>query len=444
MNLKTGLLQQQTLKLTMTQELTQAIALLQYSALELSSFLEEKALENPLIQLDASNIKTMDPRHDRIRTNNHKAEKDQMNWIEQIGGSKQTTLKEYLLSQINLKDMTTETEKVFSEIVDNLDENGYLRVTEREIANNLSVPETLVEETIALIQQLEPAGIGARNLRECLLIQLEQSGEQNELAKQIISDHFLDFADKKWRPLASQLNVSLKDIQDVFDYVQTLNPRPGAAFYDESPAYIVPDVIVEWNGKEFIVKVFDEIIPKVSFNRTYHQQLANYKDDQVKQFLQEKSRDYNWILKSLEQRKETLTKVTLKIIEKQQSFFREAGGQLNPMTMKEISDELDIHESTVSRTVREKYVQTPFGTFALKSFFTSTIQTVSDGSTSSAQVKNEISKLIDEEDKLKPLSDQRIVTLLKEKKGLVISRRTVAKYREQLNIPSSSKRKRFH
>lgn len=443
MNLKTGLWQQQTLKLTMTQELSQAIALLQYSAIELSAFLEEKALENPLIQLDANNITAMDPRTDRVRTRNHQTKKDQMNWIEQIGGDKQISLKDHLFSQINIKRLTKVRERVLLKLIENIDENGYLRSTVEEIASSLSAPLELVEDTLELIQQLEPAGIGARDLQECLLIQLYQSGNDCELANQIISEYFLEFADKKWRPIASQLKVSLKEIQDVFDFVQTLNPRPGASFANENPAYVVPDVIVEWNGVEFIVKVFDEIIPKVSFNRSYHQKLASYKDEHVKQFLQEKSRDYHWILRSLQQRKETLARVTLKIIEKQQAFFRTAGGHLEPMTMKEISDELDIHESTVSRTVREKYVQTPFGTFALKSFFTSTIQTVSDVNTSSAQVKNEISKLIDEEDKLKPLSDQKIANLLKETEGMVVSRRTVAKYREQLGIPSSSKRKRF-
>lgn len=443
MNLKTGLWQQQTFKLAMTQELSQAIALLQYSAIELSSFLEEKAIENPLIQLDANNVTAMDPRYDRVRTRNHQTKRDEMNWIEQIGGDTQITLKDHLFSQMNIKELTKAKEKVILKLIDHLDENGYLRSTAEEIASSLSAPLEFVEEAIQLIQQLEPAGIGARDLRECLLIQLEQSGNDCTLAKQIISEHFLDFANKKWRPLASQLNVSLKEIQDVFDFVQTLNPRPGAPFASENPAYVVPDVIVEWDGTEFIVKVFDEIIPKISFNQSYHQKLASYKDNNVKQFLTEKSRDYQWILRSLQQRKETLTRVTLKIIEKQQAFFRTAGGQLEPMTMKEVSDELDIHESTVSRTVREKYVQTPFGTFALNSFFTSTIQTVSDVNTSSAQVKREITKLVEQEDKYKPLSDQKIANLLKEAEGMVVSRRTVAKYRDELGIPSSSKRKRF-
>lgn len=444
MNLETGLWQQQSLKLKMTHELSQAITLLQYSAQELTAFLEEKALDNPLIELEKNNITIAEYNGDIRTRNNRIGDVDnQTNWIEQISDKHTSTLSDYLLSQINLQLLSSETERIFVSLIDYIDENGYLRTTTVEIARQLSVSEALVEETVELLQQLEPAGIGARNLQECLLLQIKRTNSPSELAIQIITNHFVDFAEKNWHALAKQLRVSLKEIQAVFDDVQTLNPKPGATYTSEDCVYLVPDIIVEWDGSDYIVKIVDDHIPAISFNHTYHQQLVNYQNRDVKHFLQEKSRDYNWLLRSLQQRNETLLHVMLEIINKQHSFFRQSNGQLAPLTMKEVADALNIHESTVSRTVREKYVQTPFGTYALKSFFTSTLQTVSAEGTSSAQVKNDISQLINEEDKHKPLSDQKIANKLKEKKGIVISRRTVAKYRDELGIASSAKRKRF-
>lgn len=441
MNLKAGLWQQQTLKLAMTQELTQAIALLQYSAQELTAFLENKALENPLIQVDHANVQPMNPLIDRNRRKHQKVEKD---WIEQIA-EKKHSIEEQLLSQFNIKKMPAEQLKIIRNLIQNLDENGYFLGDLSEIAKSLKVSEELVEEGLAVLQTLEPAGIGARNLQECLLMQIYYENPNNELALNILTNYFVPFAEKKWKQIAKELQVTLKDIQDVFDEIQRLNPKPGATLIGgtANAAYITPDAIIEQTAEGLTVRMFDDPIPRISFNESYYQKFKN-QDQQVNRFLQEKFQDYQWILKSIEQRKETLTNVVAKIVEKQPSFFQKGPQYLVPMTMKEVAAELDIHESTVSRAVREKYVQTPIGTFTLKSFFTSTIQTVSeDEGTSSTQVKNSISKLIEKENKEKPLSDQEIVEQLKTLEGIVVSRRTIAKYRDQLGIPSSSKRKRF-
>ncbi len=442
MNLQTGLWQQQTLKLTMTQELTQAIALLQYNAQELSEFLENKALENPLLQIESRNVQAMDPRSDRTKSVRKNVEKDKQNWIEQIG-KKEIFLDEYLISQLNFEIVNSKSKKVIDYVIDSIDENGYFRAELGEVAARLHVTEEEVNESLEIIQGLEPAGIGARNLQECLLLQLKRLEKRNEIAEEIVKHYFSAFADKKWKDIAKQLGVKLADIQEVFDFIQTLNPRPASAFQNEKSSYIVPDVLIKWDGNSFVISVFDEVLPKVSFNKEYYQKFSSSKDKQVNRFIQENYQDYQWIARSLEQRRETLTKVSLKIVEKQPEFFKQGPANLRPLTMKEIADELDIHESTVSRTVREKYAQTPFGTFELRSFFSSTIKTTSDENTSSTQVKNIISKLIAEENKQKPLSDQEIVQLLKEQEEMVVSRRTIAKYRDQLGIPSSSKRKRY-
>jgi RNA polymerase sigma-54 factor len=442
MNLKAGLWQQQTLKLTLTQELTQAIALLQYSAQELSAFLDTQAMENPLLQIEDNNIKAIDPQVDRWKPKRKKVDKDEKNWIEQIG-EKVVTLDEYLLSQLNLKEVTPKQKKIIHYLIQCIDENGYLRMDLEEICMRFQTSQEEVQLCVDLLQDLEPAGIGARSLRECLLIQLRKKEHRNPLAEKIVDEYFLPFAEKKWKELAKKLEVDLKEIQKVFDCLQSLNPRPGAIFHHEKPAYVIPDVIIDRDGDELTVTVFDDTMPKIHFNESYYKQLASYKNPEVSRFLQEKQQDYHWLIKSLEQRKETLLKVSLKIVEKQQDFFQKGPQYLKPMTMRELSDELGIHESTVSRAVRGKFAQTPFGTFELRSFFTSTVQTVSNESTSSSQVKNLISQYIAEENKQKPLSDQEITQMLEDREGIIVSRRTIAKYRDQLGIPSSSRRKRY-
>lgn len=443
MDLKAGLWQKQTLKLAMTQELSQAIALLQYSAQELAAFLEAKSMENPLIQVDFKNITTFDSSMDRTRKTLKKTfERDQKNLIEQIGSSESETLENHLLSQLNLLHVTPEEKQILHVLIETIDENGYLK---DDLTKRLNQPEEAVNSALKKLKALDPAGIAARDLQECLLLQLERKNPttENELSKRIIAEHFLLFAEKKWKALAKMLSIDIKDIQKVHDYVQQLNPKPGAIFQREKPAYIVPDVVVKRDGEELSVSVFDALIPKISFNDRYYRQLSNHKDQEVNKFLQEKQGDFQWIQRSLEQRKETLLKVSMKIIEKQREFFLIGPAHLNPMTMREVAEELEIHESTVSRTVREKYMQTPAGTYELKYFFTSAVQTTENDQASSQKVKAAIEAYIKEENKQKPVSDQDIVEMLKEREGMVVSRRTVAKYRDHLGIPSSSKRKRF-
>lgn len=442
MNLKAGLWQQQTIKLAMTQELTQAITLLQYSTQELSEFLEDKAIENPLLQIESGNVETMDPRYDHVKKAKQSSQSDKQNWLEQIS-KKEISIVEHLFSQMDFFAFDHKTKRVITFLINSLDDNGYLQISTDEVAQLLHATNQEVEKAIQIIQGLDPVGIGAHNLQECLLLQINREDNKNELANIIVSEYFLLFAEKKWKPIAKQLGIEMKEIQDAFDYVKTLNPRPASDFYSNQSAYITPDVIVQWDGESFSVSVFDEALPKIKFNQNYFRQFKAIGDKQVNRFLHDKQQDYHWIVKSIQQRKETISKVAIKIVEKQPDFFINGPEYLKPMTMKEISEELGIHESTVSRAVREKYVQTPFGTFELKVFFSSTIKTTSNEDASSKQVKTMLAELINKEDKFKPLSDQDLVALLKENNGIMVSRRTIAKYRDQLGIPASSKRKRF-
>ncbi|TCN26820.1 RNA polymerase factor sigma-54 [Mesobacillus foraminis] len=464
MEFNAGLFQKQTLKLAMTQELTQAIALLQYSAHELAAFLEEKAIENPLIQVDFKNIRSIDPCVGIRNKASTVRERDQKNWIEQIGETSDT-LHDHLLFQLNTLKITANQRRVIVLLIKHIDENGYLGAGIEETAQKLGLGLDEVENSLNILQGMEPAGVGARSLQECLLLQLERreyhqhrqrSSERRngsiireypqgimDLAASILTEHFILFAEKRWKSLAKLMKTDIKEIQKAFDFVQCLDPRPGAAFQKDRALYVVPDVVVRREHGTLTVGLFDDTMPRITFNEGYYSRLASYQDSEVARFLQEKQSDYQWIIKSLEQRRETLMRVALKIVEKQPHFFEQGPSLQHPMTMKEIAEELGIHESTVSRAVREKYIQTPVGTYELKSFFTSSLSTTEQDQTSSSHVKVAIGQLIKMEDKKKPMSDQNIVQVLAAKSGIVISRRTVAKYREQLGIPSSSKRKRF-
>lgn len=440
MQMKPGLWQQQTMKLAMTQELTQAITLLQYSAEELAAFLETKAVENPFIQLEAPDLKAL---YKKERTPSRVKASDDKNWVEHIADSSHT-ITDYIRAQFHLKALSHMQKRILQFLLDNIDENGYMTISSREAAHLIGEKDEAVRAVLDMIKRMEPAGIGAQSLQECLLLQAERRLDAPFLAETILRGHFTEFAQKTWKPLAKKLGVELKDIQQAADFIRTLNPKPGAPFSHSSSCYVRPDVAVTVSGGAIEVHLLDDDLPKVIFEKSYFNEMAAYADKEVKHFIREKEKDYQWLMRSLEQRQQTIQRVGLKIVEKQRDFFFHGPSSLQPLTMKDIAEELDIHESTVSRTVRGKYMQTPFGTYELKSFFPSglTASPETGESASSNQVKIRIQALVSAEDKKKPLSDQAICSALL-KEGLAVSRRTVAKYREQLTIPSSAKRKRY-
>ena len=440
MQLKAGLWLEQTQKLAMTQELSQAIELLQYSAQELTEYLEGKMMENPFIQLETPKIEYSD-RWKRRNQVNHL--RDDKNWIEQIA-DRSDQLVDYLRLQLSGTKMPKTARKLIDFLLLNLDENGYLTISPEETAALLKTPVEEVLKAVSIIQELEPAGVGAYHLQHCLLLQMERDPNAPPLAKQIVCFHFPEFAEKKWKRLSQLLKVEMADIQKTSDYIQTLNPRPGSAFQSsQSNDYISPDMSVSIHGEKIELQFLDDRLPKIVFQKEYFQELAKKQDEELNMFLKEKFQDYQWLLKSLEQRKETIQKVGWKIIEKQRAFFLKGPKKLASLTMKEIAEELGIHESTVSRAVRGKYMQTPYGTLELRYFFSNAVPAGENAEgISSRQVKVLIEAMIAKEDKKRPLSDQEICDRLKFD-GIKISRRTVAKYRDQLHIPASTKRKRY-
>jgi RNA polymerase sigma-54 factor len=444
MNLKAGLWQQQSVKLQMTQQLTQAITLLQYSSQELNAFLENKALENPLIQLERPQLETVDYKEYQSRKTNRGTQESPLEWIEQLSVSN-ATLADHLFAQLNLKSLSYMENKPFVDLIYSLDENGYLHIDEPSFLAKYNLQQEELDYYIHTLHQLEPVGVGARNLQECILLQLEKDNDAPTFVNQVIRDHFQAFAEKKWAQIAKELEVDISSIQQVADYIQKFHPRPGACYAKENPSYIIPELIVRTSAEGIVVTLFDGTIVKVQYNEEYDQFFTGKADPDVQKYLREKQQDYSWVIQSLQQRSETILKVGKKIVEKQQQFFLGGPEKIRPLTLKQVSEEVGLHESTVSRAVRDKYMQTPFGIFEMKYFFTTAVKTSmfsEEEAVSSTQVKKAIQKLIKDENKQKPLSDQKIVQQLKEK-GFDVSRRTIAKYRDQLNIPSSTMRKRY-
>ncbi|MBB5324313.1 RNA polymerase sigma-54 factor [Anoxybacillus tepidamans] len=434
--MRAELLQEQRLKLALTKELTQAIELLQYSALELRSILYEQSLENPFLEIKDSKLTT--PYKYKSSFN-----KDERNWIENVSKPSET-LASHLTAQLHTMFLHPKMRQMVEYLIASLDEDGYLRTDLKEIAAFLAVSEGELEEAVRLLQSLEPAGVGARTLQECLLLQLQRLPVQNELAVRVISCHFTMFVEKSWKALAKQLQVEVAELQQVWDLIRTLEPRPGSHYTAIEPHFIVPDLIVERRGDEICVLLNDEFLPEIIWNYGYEKKMAGRCDEQTASFIKEKYRQFMWLTKSLEQRKQTLVHVAKEVMERQKQCLEEGMAALKPLTMREVAEVLNIHESTVSRAVKNKYVQTPFGTVELRRFFTSSLSSISnDEEASATKTKAIIKQLIEVENKREPLSDQKIADVLSEEHGIAISRRTVAKYREQLHIPSSAKRKRY-
>lgn len=432
-SLKASLLQEQSLRLAMTQELRQAITMLQYNVQELSEFLYEQSLENPLIELGGFE------REKKKSSNTSKSTRKQVENQMEIYSVDSTTIQQHLLNQLQYYKIDEEERKAASFIIMNMDGNGYLQETNEELSELLSAPIDVVDCSVELVQSLEPAGVGARNIQECLSIQLKRLQRRNGLAEEIIDDHFNYFVKKDWRKLVQVLKCTNEELQDAVNCITSLQPKPGLAFSSDKPLYIVPDMAVK-DGDHLVLQMNERNMPRIEIHSEYSA-LLNNSESEVASYVSEKYQHVQWIMRSLKQRKQTLLQVMNIIMEKQHDFFWGGPEYLKPLALKEVAEELGVHESTISRATRNKYVQTPHGLFEMKSFFSNSISTTEDEAVSTKRVKQFIQTLVGAENKKKPLSDQKISKLLEEEHEIVISRRTVAKYREQMHIPASSLRK---
>jgi RNA polymerase sigma-54 factor len=433
--------QKQTMKLAMTQQLSQSIAMLQFTTADLTTFLEDKALENPLIEV----IYGHDIATDYSYTKKKKNFDTENDWLEQVADTRET-LAEHLKNQVALMKLSSHEKIILLYLIESLNEAGYLATDIETIATGLLMSEEAILSGLEVLQSLEPAGVGARDAKECILLQIDRSPDAPYIAYDVISKYFNEFAGKKWKPIADDFEVSLSEIQQVSDFVQTLNPKPGLEFESERVQYVVPDLILQQDSEQLFVSVAKQFIPQIKFQNDYYKMMQDTKEKDVLNFLKDKTGEYDWLVRGIEQREDTLKRVGKAIVAHQKEHFLK-NAPLEPLTLKEIAEEIGVHESTVSRAVNGKYMETNQGVFELKSFFSSGLQQKKTSDTgandvSSASIKQLITDFVKEEPKAKPLSDQKIVDLLQEK-GIEVSRRAIAKYRTELNIPSSSKRKRF-
>ena len=356
----------------------------------------------------------------------------------------QTTLPEYLLSQLHMIDLSEKEIVIGEYIIWNINEVGYLTYDLDLIATNLDVAIEQVEKVLKIIQKFDPPGIGARDLQECLLIQLMEVPNANELAVVIIKDHFDDFKNKRFEKIAKKMGISIDEFKQLLNTITKLNPKPGEGYqslYDNS---ITPDVIVQKEDDEFKVVLNDWNIPHLRINNSYRKLLLDKKNTpkKTKEFIKNRLESARWLINSIHQRRVTILKVVETIVHRQKEFFDKGSLYLRPMILKDIADEIGMDISTVSRVTNGKYVQTDYGVYELKHFFSEKIRRDDGEDVSNKEIKNRIREIIEKENPKKPYNDQKIVSMLQQD-GFNIARRTVAKYREQMMIPVSRLRRKI-
>lgn len=455
MKLSYGLTIEQTQKLTMTPELIQAIRILQFNTQELDSFVQEELLENPVLEIDGKrkDDKTVDiDIQERIKEDYNDEESykqwerssDREEYSYEQFVSKEETLEDSLLLQLTFSKLEGHDLKIGRYIVEAIDENGYLTVPVEQIAAIFKTDSGKIEDILDVIQNFEPVGVGARNLKECLIIQLAAKGLLDEVTEYIILNHLEDLGNNKLNKIAKAVGIPVTQVQMVCDLIRTLEPKPGRSFaVGESVKYIVPDVFVEKMDGEYVVTNNESSVPHIMVSPYYNALAKEAKnDEELSKYITDKFNSALWLIKSIEQRKRTIYNVAAAVVKHQKEFFDKGNKYLKTLTLKEVAEGIGMHESTVSRSVNGKYMQTPRGVFEIKYFFSGGITGQDGTGVSSNSIKTIIKEIIDGENPSKPYSDQDIVGILSGK-GIEISRRTVAKYREGMNILSSSKRRRY-
>lgn len=444
-------------KLIMTQQMQLSVKILQMSGIELQEYIDKEIQENPVLDAKYEDLTGKDNKDDidykelvkflefdnyGSQSYEHYDNSDEVSPFQFI--SNQKSFGEFLEEQVLELNKDEYTKTLCRYIINSLDEKGYLSVPLKNLAEELHISEDDMEDILYIIQSLEPYGVGARDLKECLKIQLKCKGVFDENLLEIIDNHLEDIAENRYANIAKSLKITAKEAQNYGDAIKKLEPKPSRGFYNgEETKYIAPDAYIRNIDGEYFIIMNDSLAPKLSVNSIYKEILNMDKDKDAVKYVKDKMNSAMFLMKSVESRKSTIYRVLEKIVEKQKDSLDYGEDHLHPMTLKEVAEELNLHESTISRAIRDKYVYTPKGIIKIKKFFTQGI--VTNGFSediSTVNIKNAIKKLIDEENKKKPISDQNICDKLNDM-NMNISRRTVAKYREELGIKSSSKRKRL-
>ena len=446
-------------KLILTQEMQLSIKVLQLSVNDLREYINTEFSENPILDIKEDITNTTPDSNKELDKYNYKemikylefdnyGSQSYGTYDEEVSPfnfiSEKKSLKEFLHEQLMEVEQDILLKEIADYIIESLDNKGYLEISVQEIAGELNIEEKLVEEALEVVQDLEPYGIGARSLRECLKLQLVNLGLIDDNLEKIVDEHLDDIADNKYNNISKSIGISPREAQRYGDVIKKLEPKPSRGFYTgEDVKYIIPDAeIRRIQGETFII-MNDTMVPRLSINSAYKKVINSEEDSKTSDYVKEKLNKAMFLIKSIEQRRSTLYNVLEKIVDKQGDFFAKGSNYLKPMTLREIADTIGMHESTVSRAIKDKYILTSFGTIKIKDLFASGISgKVNEEDVAVVHIKNKIKSLIDNEDKKKPLSDQYICDELN-KGNVNISRRTVAKYREELGIKASSKRKRI-
>lgn len=467
-------------QLVMTPQLQQAIKLLQLSRLELQDVVRQELEENPLLdevpeleeiketeQLELSE-KEVEPEAPAAEFQEVTAgeETREMDWESYLDGynytageqyyddeerpsfenllTRKSTLVDHLMWQLSLTKLTDEEMKVGTEIIGNIDDDGYFRASLADVASVCQVEEPFVEAVLKRIQEFDPPGVAARDLRECLLIQVKTLGMGGSLVEAVLTDHLKDLEARKYKQAARALGVDVNDILTATRIIANLDPKPGRMYGQDDVQYISADIFVYKIGEEYVVVLNDEGLPNLRINPLYSGEgkAGMQADPKAEEYINDKMRSAMWLIKSIQQRQRTVYKVARSLVKFQRDFLDRGIEYLKPLVLRDIAEDIGMHESTISRVTTNKYIQTPQGLFELKYFFNSGISTNEGDFIASESVKNKIKEIVSTEDPRKPYSDQRLAELLSAH-NINIARRTVTKYREMLRIGSSSERKRM-
>jgi RNA polymerase sigma-54 factor len=474
-------------KLIMTPSLQQAIKLLQLSKLELQEVLNQELLENPLLEETAEEAKAEETPEEEseakaegeeakktegeaeIKDDKEKDSFDEIDYDAYFQDyieygynprgmgeeheefpientlTRPPNLADHLTWQLSMSDASQRTKDIAQFIIGNIDEDGYLRATTEEIIASGGYGADEVDAAIRAVQSLDPIGVGARDLRECLLLQLRFLEIDEPLVEVVIRDHWEEFMQRKFVPLAKTLGIDMKTLEGIVELIKHLDPKPGRKYSNERAIYVEPDVYVHKVGDEYVIVLNEDGMPKLRINSGYRSMLNSMdskQDGETVNYIKDKIRSAVWLIKSLDQRQRTIYKVAESIVKHQREFLEKGIDFLRPLVLRDVADDIQMHESTVSRVVSNKYMHTPRGLFLMKYFFHSGIDSDTGEDISSLTVKKKIQSYIDNEDPRKPLSDSKIMKILNDE-GINIARRTVAKYRDELNIPSSTDRKQI-
>jgi RNA polymerase sigma-54 factor len=470
-------------KLIMTPSLQQAIKLLQLSKLELQEVLNQELLENPLLEETAEEQKAEETQAEESaeakseteeppKVETQEKEKDSFDEIDydayfqdyiEYGYNprgmgeeheefpientltRPPNLSDHLWWQLSMSDAAPRIKEIAGFIIGNIDEDGYLRASNDEIMASGGFGAEEVENAVRAVQSLDPIGVGARDLRECLLLQLQFLEVEEPLVELIIRDHWEEFMQRKFVALAKSLVIDLKTLEGLVEVIKHLDPKPGRKYSSERAIYVEPDVYIHKVGDEYMIVLNEDGMPKLRINGSYRAMLHSMdskQDGETVNYIKDKIRSAVWLIKSLDQRQRTIYKVAESIVKHQREFLEKGIDFLRPLVLRDVADDIQMHESTVSRVVSNKYMHTPRGLFLMKYFFHSGIDSDTGEDISSLTVKKKIQSYIENEDPRKPLSDSKIMKILNDE-GINIARRTVAKYRDELNIPSSTDRKQI-